>query len=448
MKKMKKLYESLAERASVLPIPPQIRNPVVNMFCSLVEHNGEEWAVSRFKSVKVDFLRCKAGQPIATKWISKRNNTFKGPLGGLQRWAARNDKNFDVAIQLLQIYSWFISSDVTQSQSTKFVDAVQSDVVYHPFFDAYSDILLHATKLVFPQAGWYPDPESILFRTVSAAKREPHASGQSFEEGISTLNCAFSFLGCTLTGRQMVEKYPNLFAGVMSGVASIVGTRQRIDHGDYHDIVGKIGLIQEPGYKLRAVANPARVYQQALKPLGDDLYGKLKQLPWDCTHDQSFPFLTIQKHLREGKTAHAVDLSNATDKFPFELQIRMLHVMYRRKDAINLFADLSRANWFTSLTSSSTIAWTVGQPLGLYPSFASFALTHGLMLYGLNGFKHNDAFYVLGDDVVILDDGLHAKYKRFLINLGIPFAESKTLSSNVITEFGGKIISADRKSVV
>jgi hypothetical protein len=213
--------------------------------------------------------------------------------------------------------------------------------------------------------------------------------------------------------------------------------------GSYTDCVGKIGLIQEPGYKLRAVANPARVYQQALKPLGDDLYNKLRSLPWDCTHDQSFPLITIQGHLRAGRTAHAVDLSNATDKFPFELQYRMLHVLYHRKDAIELFADLSRAEWRTSL-SNGFIHWTVGQPLGLYPSFASFALTHGIMLYALNGFRHDSMFYVLGDDVIILDDSLHSKYLSFLTNMGIPFAASKTLSSDRVTEFAGKVITPNR----
>jgi hypothetical protein len=337
------------------------------------------------------------------------------------------------------------------AQEEKFVKAVKSERVYHPFESAYSDLLLHAATLLFPTKRYYPDPRPLVFRPISSTKSEPHASGKSIPEGDATLECAESFLSDTEFGRRAVEKYPELFISVMLGVASnieniynpVVRRYYRQPQGDYVNNVGKIGLIQEPGFKLRAVANPGRVYQQALSALGDDLYSILKNMPWDCTHDQTFPFHTIQKHMRDGNTAHAVDLSNATDKFPFELQYRMLHHMYIRKDAIELFADLSRADWRTSL-DTGIIQWTTGQPLGLYPSFASFALCHGLMLYALNGFSHNSMFYVLGDDVIILNDSLHSKYMAFLYNLDIPFAPSKTLSSNVITEFGGKLITPNR----
>jgi len=441
----------LLQRALVIQVPPAIKIPIVNIFLSWTEKSGLEWSISRFKSIKTDFIRVKAGMSISTPWISKKNNFFSGPLGGLQRWAYRNDKNFDRAIQLLQLYTFYISDSVTKTQEEKFVSAVQSSVIYHPFENAYSDLLLHATKLVFPRKNWYPDPASIVFRPVSATKREPHASGKSYAEGTHTLDCAQSFLRDTAFGNQAVDRYPKLFGAVMSGVAStttkyyrtLFPQRVKDNFGSYPDNVGKIGLIQEPGFKLRAVANPGRVYQQALQPLGDDLFSKLRSLPWDCTHDQHLPFLTIQKHMADGATAHAVDLSNATDKFPFELQYRMLHAMYSRKDGIELFADLSRAEWRTSLCNGF-IHWTVGQPLGLYPSFASFALTHGLMLYALNGFRHDSMFYVLGDDVVILNDSLHSKYMRFLVNMGIPYAPSKTLSSNVITEFAGKLITPSR----
>jgi hypothetical protein len=440
-KEKQALKEALLKRASVLQVPFDIRSQLVALFCSNVDASGVEWTITRFKSVKTDFLRFRAGLQIETPWIKKKNNYFLGTLGSLQRWSMKSDKRFAQAIQLLQIYTYFISPEVTEQQAMKFVDAVQSNV-QSKYFDHYANILLFATKEVFPVKSWYSDPGSLLFRSVSNTKSEPHANGRSYDEGDLTLNCANSFLNHTVIGRQMVTKYPALFSAVMSGVASAVfsDSQQVIERPEHHNIVGKIGLIQEPGFKLRAVANPARVYQQALKPLGDDLYSKLSQLPWDCTHDQSFPFNIIQKHLREGGSTHAVDLSNATDMFPFSLQERMLHSLYHRTDAINLFADLSRADWMCDLVPGSLLSWSTGQPLGLFPSFASFALAHGLMLYGLNSFSHNNKFFVLGDDVVILDDELNRKYKLFLSNMGIPYSISKTLSSTQITEFGGKVI--------
>lgn len=442
-KERKALKEALLKRASVLRVPFEIRYQIVTIFCNNVDDSGIEWAITRFKSIKTDFLRFKAGLQIETPWIKKRNNYFLGDLGSLQRWSMKSDKSFAQAIQLLQIYTYFISPDVTEQQAKKFVDAVQSNVV-SSYFDHYTNILLFATKEVFPEKSWYSDPDSLLFRSVSDTKSEPHPNGRSYDEGQYTLNCASAFLDRTAIGRELVLKYPALFSAVMSGVACAVhsGSNQTIEMPEHHNVVGKIGLIQEPGFKLRAVANPGRVYQQALKPLGDDLYGKLSKLPWDCTHDQNFPFHIVQEHLSKGGSTHAVDLSNATDMFPFSFQEKMLYSMYHRTDAIQLFADLSRAEWMCDLVPGS-LSWSTGQPLGLFPSFASFALAHGLMLYGLNNFRHNNMFFVLGDDVIILDDELNRKYKCFLEDMGIPFSVSKTLSSTQLTEFGGKLITSN-----
>jgi len=439
-KEIQALKESLLARSSVLQVPFDLRCQVVTIFCNNVDTNGLEWTISRFKSVKTDFLRFKAGLSLETPWIKKRNNYFLGYLGQLQRWSEKSDKRFAQALQLLQIYTFFISSEVTEQQATKFVDAVQSNVESN-YFDKYANLLLFATRDVFPEKGWYPDPESLIFRPISDSKSEPHANGMSFPEGQRTLDCAWSFLDSTEIGPLLISRYPALFCAVMSGVAcaSYPDSSQILIRPEHHNVVGKIGLIQEPGFKLRAVANPGRVYQEALKPLGDNLYGKLKLLPWDCTHDQSFPFNIVQRQLRENGEVHAIDLSNATDMFPFRLQEKMLHAMYHRKDAIELFADLSRANWLSDLVPGF-LSWSVGQPLGLYPSFASFALAHGLILYALNNYNHNNMFFVLGDDVVILDNELNRKYRLFLEEMCIPYSSSKTISSTRISEFGGKVI--------
>ena len=83
-------------------------------------------------------------------------------------------------------------------------------------------------------------------------------------------------------------------------------------------------MIQEPGFKLQAVANPGRIYQAALKPLGDALYNLLPSLSWDCTHNQSKPFDVIQDQLHKGLPTFSVDLSDATSHFPLSLQMEAL----------------------------------------------------------------------------------------------------------------------------
>jgi hypothetical protein len=178
-----------------------------------------------------------------------------------------------------------------------------------------------------------------------------------------------------------------------------------------------------------------------LTPLGDALFKALAGLPWDCTFDQSKPYQSVQEHLKRGGTAFSVDLSSATDYFPLELQLSILRKIFPFDiDQISLFEDLSRTNW---TYGKKSVRWTNGQPMGLYPSFPSFALAHGMLLdYLSQGVPGR--FYVLGDDVVILHRPTYEKYVQMLKVLGCPYNPSKSLVSNQVAEFAGKLIFPER----
>jgi len=107
---------------------------------------------------------------------------------------------------------------------------------------------------------------------------------------------------------------------------------------------------------------------------------------------------------------------------------------------VNLFCELSKASWY--MPQHGEISWRRGQPLGLYPSFGAFALTHGCLLLGLLNKEWNNQFFVLGDDVVILDDQLAQDYFQVLSFLECPVSIPKSLHSNKLCEFGGKIVTA------
>jgi hypothetical protein len=107
---------------------------------------------------------------------------------------------------------------------------------------------------------------------------------------------------------------------------------------------------------------------------------------------------------------------------------------------VQLFRDVSRSNWKSEL---GDIVWRKGQPLGFNPSFFTFTLTHGLLLATLLGRKWDHEFFVLGDDVVILDEHLFIKYTNTLRELECPYAEDKTLISSRLAEFAGKVVTSD-----
>lgn len=423
----------LIRTATAYRVPTEISKSFISKVLLWEKCSGQEWTVSRIKEIKLDFIRIKAGLPPASKYVS-----FSGPLKGLLTFGFKHRKNFSKIINLLQIYTTMYAPNITEKQERKFLDGVSAAPTQIP--PHLCEMLTLAVKSLGIKVDYLPDPPPYATMPVSESRRAPLVDGNSYPENENHWE-SLMFLTATKEGRSQLDRYPLIFGPMLEGIEQVKGD----DHAIFLYSVGKIGLIQEPGFKLRAVANPGRVYQRALKPLGDAIYEHLKSLPWDCTHNQDKPNFVIRRHLREKRTAFAVDLTGATDYFPLDLQLTVLDSMFIRKDYIELFQELSRSPWWYQGVDGNRrlISWKRGQPLGLYPSFGSFALTHGLLLYALNGFKHHEDFYVLGDDVVILDETLYNRYTQCLVGLGCPFSPSKTITSSLLTEFGGKIFTKD-----
>jgi len=153
----------------------------------------------------------------------------------------------------------------------------------------------------------------------------------------------------------------------------------------------------------------------------------------------------MQGCLNNGTTAYSVDLRGFTDYFPLSLQMMVLDAIIQKEpgnDLVSLFEEISTGPWRCERKyfNQETIVWKRGQPLGLYPSFPLAALTHGLVLLMLNNHRWDMKFFILGDDVVILDSRLHEKYLEFLMRWGCPVSTEKCLDSDSVCEFAGKII--------
>jgi hypothetical protein len=224
---------------------------------------------------------------------------------------------------------------------------------------------------------------------------------------------------------------------------------------------GSVSVIQERGMKGRIIANPLRVHQMALSKLGNFLFSVLRGLPWDCTFAQERGVRFVSDTLQSGKTVFCHDLSDATNNFPLDYSIMMLQAigeilpLHDREWLMRhteLFTMVARGKWLApaemqdnsdhNLRNSRYIHWTVGQPLGLYPSFPLFALSHGFIIRSIEyRLGTSDTFRVLGDDVVINNSEVSERYLWVLKTLGVPRSEEKSLISDVLGEFAGKVIS-------
>lgn len=456
----------LMSRFRAIGVPSIIRLPFASLVFRWVECSGVEWTVDRLKQVKVDFLRKKAGLPPASAWIRRGRSSskfFGGVLGSLEAYADRGQYQFERVLALLNVYTAFIAPRVTMRQARKFFSGVTAQAVTLP--PDLIDVMKLGMRLagLNPYKGKLHKARPLLDFVASPSKRAPLPQGSVPEvEGIVD---SIRYLGINSSGIRLYHDFLELFDPVLRGLEperdvvqlpyTAMGMRSQPEPKDTGDLfVGRIGLIQEPGFKLRAVANPGRVFQRVMEPLGGYLFKLIGTLPWDCTYQQSKADAVLVRELGKKRKIFSVDLSGATDYFPLDLQAVVLKELLPDATDVDLFLRLSRGRWVlpkaipqtirSSLRLSTDVKWTKGQPLGLYPSFASFALAHGVLLQGLLGREWNEDFFVLGDDVVILDESLYLKYRETLSRLECPVAENKTLASDRVAEFRSMVYTKER----
>jgi hypothetical protein len=456
----------LLQRGRVIGVPRNISVPFIQLVIKWVEASGIEWTVDRLKQVKIDFLRKKAGLTPTSQWIRKSSSqtkVFGGIIGSLETYASRGSFQYERTLALLNVYTAFLATRVTEKQARKFFTGVTAKAVDIPSDVAEAVTLGFRLSGLRPIKGKLSKARPLLTYFASPSKRAPLPHGSVLEiEGVVD---SLRYLGLTSSGIRLYHDFLDLFDPVLKGLeperdavqfpftlGGAKSSREPVDDGTL--FVGQIGLIQEPGYKLRAVANPGRIFQRVLEPLGSKLFSLLNLLPWDCTYQQSKADSTLMQALSQNREVFSVDLSGATDYFPLDLQKIALKALLPDATDVDLFMRISRGRWrlphgipkstLSEFDLSSDVTWNRGQPLGLYPSFASFALTHGLLLQGLLGKDWDNEFFILGDDVVILDRSLYIKYREVLARLGCPVSESKTLNSTKVAEFRSVVYTADR----
>jgi len=225
--------------------------------------------------------------------------------------------------------------------------------------------------------------------------------------------------------------------------------------------LGKVAFIQEPGMKLRAAFNMSRIVNHCLNPMKDDLFMLLGAIPNDCTFDQGRAAPIVQRWLQSGVRVHSVDLSDATNMFPLRVQLEVLRRVGVPEDWLRAFDQASTGPILVldptlprvregerKRMSSRLMQLGRGTPMGLGPCFPAFALSHHAVIQLLRKElvrQHREPgdYFILGDDVIMRGEALHACYRRVMEVLGCPVSVAKCLSSNKAGEFAGKIITQD-----
>jgi hypothetical protein len=90
------------------------------------------------------------------------------------------------------------------------------------------------------------------------------------------------------------------------------------------------------------------------------------------------------------------------------------------------------------------IHYEVGNPMGAYSSWASFAVAHHFLLWvcckNLNMDWKTSPYQLLGDDILIGDDKLGEEYISLITSLGMEYSPAKTYKSPHFCEFAKRLI--------
>lgn len=470
-------------RLRALGLPAQQTNELISSFQKWTRESGKEWTVNRFKCLKQELLSRRSGGDYRAPFIARnrKDGLPAGTLHYLFKRALSSDKDFKMMVNVLMVYSTLKLNSVSEKQKKKFFGSLE-----HPSkqgLDSHPHYVPRVKSIRAEQLGdrlpdtfendnvGLPDGKPFVTFCTSPAKVAPSLLGPSIRQDDSLGQLLF-FLN-SKPCRYARWKFPNVFEDVLpwkyvqEHERAYTSRRGLVFTGnpgwipqslpECENSVGKIGLIQEAGCKLRGVAVLNAVLQASLQPLKAMILEDLQaNFPSDCTHDQELGARRVQHWLQAGRTCFSVDLSDATNMFPLQYQIDVLKGRYCVGKAsslveqyIDCFEFISKQNYYyiDEENRASTVRFTRGQPLGAGPSFPTFALSHNVLLLGLCrnvGCDPWDSFRILGDDIVICDKRLHDHYRSTLSNLGCPVSESKCLVSNEVAEFAGFVIMKDQ----
>jgi hypothetical protein len=403
--------------------------------------------------MKQSFVHQLAGQPDLAKkdlsWIKHGKKGPKGPFSRIFKMSRKPHK----AISALMVYTAFLAPHPTRKQLDKFYHAAETADVrvsysktpfiegLNKYKDRFTDLntfLEKSTKIPI----FHEDKKKRWpFKTVSTGfAMDCYVHGDDREEYLRSGPVSYDNVSDSAFTPLIEDWFNQNHDSLPDEMYKIISRGAMTPSSDEFEYVGLISHIQEPGYKLRVVANPLPVYQLALSRMGNKLYDWLGDRQSDCTFDQERGIKEIQQRMIEGDRLVSIDLSNATDSFPLEVTMRCLRKtsVFEESD-LQLFEKVARGKYFDPMNEKGYTQWTKGQPLGVYPSFAAFAYTHHLVVADLF-----PKFYrILGDDIVI-DRETGIKLLETYKQLGVKISKDKSLDSPLLNEFGGRLITKDR----
>nr|QQM16280.1 putative replicase [Ansystermes virus] len=442
------IKDNLCKQCRAAGLPKVETLLIVNLIEKWYQSCGVEWTVSRLKDLHDWYIRQLAGDPNIPAWISHHANSPKGPFRCVFKM-----KNTQKALVIMSLHTVFTHDKVSPNQLNKLIEGLKSKEVPNV---AERKNRPHLNVRSIPKLSY----ESPTLRSMT---------GISIPVGAQVISLL-------KPNKQLVANaYARSWFDLPSETATFIRNAGLTMHApevllDKHfkGPIGTMSAVQQPSLKARWISNPNRITQHFLGPLDDAWKKWLSWFPSDCTRDQNRGVIWASTKLKNGVKLASADLTSATDKLNLRPCLDMVHMFkcgntfgeiiedalnrrevdtdeWKHVDAyiyaVKHFLDVSRGTW---IMDGNEYGWDVGWPLGTRPSFSLLGLVNNITAYNAAvkcKLNWRDSFCVLGDDIV-MDEKMLSDYTYRITALGGVVNPSKSIVSDKIAEFAGRVIDA------
>lgn len=433
-------------------IPKELCHQLLDTMVTWVDNNGSEWALKRIKDLRQWYETSLTGNPVPPEWFKHGKDML--PLGV---WKAVFKLPVAKALGVLSMGTVLYEKHLSKTQEKKFLkglagsgtqnlDELKALLEKHSIADQVR-VPSEMPKITFPTI--FDMNGSVPIHDGRETVRTDNKSGlalKALEESWDSVpQATFDFLDRM---------------GLLAFMpVDVLGNEYQLELNRPHSsIVGKIGVIQEPELKARVVANPNRVLQVTLDPLKEVLMRLVRLNPTDCIYNQEEGMLWVQDQLRQGIELAGSDLTSASDLLDLDGCLMLLEARYGLSriagftDHMSYYREVSRADWYCPALKR-VVQWQQGDPLGTGPSIGilseandsacalarQMAIADGILSPNI---PRTQCYRVLGDDVIMRSE-LEPYYQKIILALGGEINHSKTLKSNKVAEFAGRIVTPE-----
>lgn len=442
------MSDDLCKGLRACGIPKRQALQILNIVEKWYRESGPEWTNSRIKDLRQWYETTLAGDPKPPVWFKHSKEGY--PLG-IWKWVF--ELPVAKALGVLSMNTVFYEHSLSKTQKEKFLHGLAGNRTQQP------DYLNSCQKfhLKWKRPSKMP---AIQFPTVFDMNGSiPIHDGRSTVRPEQKLGEALKALQSSWESVPQVtfdflDKQDLL--GFMP--VDVVGNQYQLELNRPHDrCVGRVSVLQQPQLKARIVGNPNRVMQVTLEPLKEVFMTLARNLPTDVTHDQESGVRWVQAQLKLGNELAGSDLTSASDLLDVRMCLSLVDSVFGfsqiegYQDYRNYFLEVSRSKWWCPALRQE-VSWEQGDVLGTGPSFGLLTLTNNAS--ALCAWKQarsegvideaipwNDCFRIVGDDIVMRSQ-IEPYYTRMIEALGGEINHSKTLKSNRVAEFAGRVITS------